>query len=252
MELEVGFALEELAPIARLQHLAQSLDAIAAGEQQEPAKHLRGGRGDVGVVLIDADAEVRVVQRGVELEGALERVFDLLAVARRADPFPPQDPPLDAWRIRPRKIEPGFSALRLAPDPGIVGGDGRSREVRELPIEEPAFRVDLNLPPQRHEAKRLARALRGRWAGLHELGVGLLEARIEDRVVHGREPRSLRQRRARGVARRPAPGSAAAHGSQQSPVHAVSSRQSQSAVAQSQSAVGRPSRLRDCRLPTAD
>ena len=63
MELEVGFALEELAALARLHHLAQALDPIAAGEQQQPAQHLRGGRGDVGVVVIDADAEVRIVQR---------------------------------------------------------------------------------------------------------------------------------------------------------------------------------------------
>ena len=111
MQLEVGFAPQQLALVARLQHLAQPLHPIAARKEQQPSEDLRGGRRDVGVVVIEADAEVRVVQRRVELKRALERVLDPLAVPRGAEPLTAKDPPLNP---RARTLPPDRTRLQRA------------------------------------------------------------------------------------------------------------------------------------------
>src|SRR5205807_6384515 len=69
VELEVGFAADQLAFVARLQHFAQPHHAIAARKEEQPSKNLRRGRRDGGVVVIEADAEVRIVQCRIELKG---------------------------------------------------------------------------------------------------------------------------------------------------------------------------------------
>ena len=63
MQLIVGLAGEQLACVARLQHLAQPFRPIAAGKEAAASAELRGGRRDVGVVVVEADAEVGVVER---------------------------------------------------------------------------------------------------------------------------------------------------------------------------------------------
>ena len=67
--------------------LPQTLDAVATGQQQQPAQHAQRRRRDVGVVAVHADAELRVVHAGIERQRALERVLDALAVARGGQPL---------------------------------------------------------------------------------------------------------------------------------------------------------------------
>ena len=83
VQLIVGLALQELSLAARAQHLSHAFEAVTAGQEQHPAQHAERGGRDVGVVVIQADAEVGIVQGRVEREGLFEGVLDAFAVAGR-------------------------------------------------------------------------------------------------------------------------------------------------------------------------
>jgi hypothetical protein len=81
VQLKVGFAADQHAPVARLQHLAQSLVAVAAGQEQQHPQQLGGGRDDIRVVVIHADAEVGVVQLWIERECFFKDAADAVSLA---------------------------------------------------------------------------------------------------------------------------------------------------------------------------
>ncbi len=81
VELVVGFAPEDRAAISRLQDLPQSLFAIAARQQQEPAQRPDRRRRDGRVVVIQPDAEVRIEHGRIERDRFFEGVLDLQSFA---------------------------------------------------------------------------------------------------------------------------------------------------------------------------
>ena len=188
MELVIGLALEQHASLAGLQHLLQPLHAIAAGKEQQPPENLRRRRRDVCVVVVQPDAEVRIVKAGIELQRPLEGVLDLLAVAGRGESFTPKHAPLHERRIRTGEIEPRFAAVGLALCPPLACRDGLCREIAEPAIEPRALGRHLNLPPERDHAERCARLHRRRRAGLCELRVGSIELRCENARVDSGQP----------------------------------------------------------------
>src|SRR5437667_12491664 len=145
--------------------------------------------------MVEADAEIRIVQRRIELQRSLERGLDLASLARGREPLASEHVPLHQWRIRPSQIEPGFCALWLAAGPPGVGQDSRRGRICETPIEQTAFGIDENLPPQRDHAERLAGLSRSGRTGLLQLRIDAIELRVKDRVVDGPEPAAFGERR---------------------------------------------------------
>ncbi len=187
VELVVRLGAQQHAPVAGLEHLLQAFLSVAARQEQQPPHHPGCRRGDGDVVVIQADAELGVVQRGVQGEGALERRSDAVALARGGQPLAAQYTPLHERRIGAREIEPRLRALRLTLRPG---GRRRNR-VRghrlEARVERPAVWVEDDLPPDRDGGQRLAGFNRGwRTGGGQELARAI-ESRAEDLVVHRRE-----------------------------------------------------------------
>src|SRR5438046_2705020 len=66
MELVVGFASCQHAMLTCLQHLAQAFRAIATRQQHQHTQQLRPERRHVGVIMIETDTKVRVLQRRIE------------------------------------------------------------------------------------------------------------------------------------------------------------------------------------------
>jgi hypothetical protein len=73
VQLEVRFASQQLAALARCEHFVQALSPVAARQQQQPAQHAGRGGCDVRVIVIQPDAELGVFESGVERERAFER-----------------------------------------------------------------------------------------------------------------------------------------------------------------------------------
>ena len=132
MQLVVGLAAEQRAVIAGRDHVAQTLRPVAAGQQQEEAEELGHGRRDVRVVLVEPDAEARVLELRIERERVLERLLDPLAVARRGEPLDAQHAPLHARAVGAAEVEPGLGAAGLAHRPRLGRRDGRVDLAREL------------------------------------------------------------------------------------------------------------------------
>ena len=201
LQLVFGLAAQQLPVVAHLQHFLQALRPISAGEEEQESQDLRGGRRHVGVVVIEADAKVRVGQRRIEVESALERILDFLALARRRKALASEHVPLNERRVRSGEIEPRFGAIRLALRPRFSRGDGRCGQGIEPRVERAALRVQLDFPPRGHGAHRRAGLGRRRRAGVRQLRVNGVEARVKDRVVHRGELGPAGQRRIRGAIR---------------------------------------------------
>ena len=96
LQLVVRFPLQQPAARPRAQHLREPFGLVAAGKHQEEAQDLRRRRRDVGVVPVEPDAEVGVVEVGVERDRSFERRLDALAVAGGRQLLVAQHPPLHA------------------------------------------------------------------------------------------------------------------------------------------------------------
>ena len=70
--------------------------------------------------MIQADAEVGVVQGFVELQRAFQRLLDALTLARGGQPFATEGLPLRARSVGSTQIEPGFGLVRFFPVPTPV------------------------------------------------------------------------------------------------------------------------------------
>ena len=197
VELVVGLALHQPAAAARAQHLAQPLFAIAARQQQQEAQEARRRRRDVGVVLVHAEPEVGVVQAGLERDGALQRLLDPFAVARGGELLAAQHPPLHARAVGAAEVEPGLGILRRPLGPGLRRADRPFDRGGERGIERPALGIELDPPPQRGRLEHVAGFRRRRPAGAAQLGVDLVEARVEDELVGADERVFAAQRVAR-------------------------------------------------------
>src|SRR5262249_12571796 len=91
-----------------------------------------------------------------------------------------------------------FTTLRFALGPRVIDGDGCGHSLLQTPIEQTTLRIEEDLPPDRHDLERTA-CLFGCWrARLIQLSSDLVEVRLEDPVVHGRQPRPFGERGAGG------------------------------------------------------
>ena len=188
LELVVRFALEEPPMGARAQHTRQPFGAVAAREHEEEPEHLGARRRHVRVVLVHPHAEIRIVQIVVERDGAFERLLDALAVARGGQLLVAEDAELDAGRIGGAEVEVRLRALGRAFHPGLGRGDRLVDQGVELIVERRARGIELDAPPRRNGTEDLARLARRRAAGALQLGVGLIELRVEDVVVDPDQP----------------------------------------------------------------
>ena len=183
LELIVRLALEQAPVGPGAHHLCESLLAAATREQEEKAQDLRHGGRHVGVVAIQPDTEIGVVEIGVEHQRALERVLDALAVARRGQAFFAQHEPLHAGRVRPAQVEPGLGIVGGANGPGVGRADGAFDRGRKLLVERAAVRIELDAPPERGGGEHVTRLGRRRAAGHAELRFERFESGVEDEVV---------------------------------------------------------------------
>ena len=108
---------------------AQDLDAIAPWQEQQPSQHLHGGWSDVRMVVIEAETEVRVRQRRVELEGTLRCVFDFLGVVGSAEALERHEAKRVASALGRRMA--GLLRQSVRPiESGVEDGFVRRREAR--------------------------------------------------------------------------------------------------------------------------
>ena len=108
---------------ARPPQLREALDPVAAGQPEEPAEHLQDRRRDVGVVPIQAEARVGVVETRVQGQRLLQRLLDPLAVAGGGQELEALAVVLDAHAVRRAQVEPRLGAPGLARDPLLAGGN---------------------------------------------------------------------------------------------------------------------------------
>ena len=140
VQLVVGLALQQR-PRLRARASLAGLPAIAAGQQQEEAQELCRRRRDVGVVLVQAEAELGVLELADRAPARVRALLDALAVARRGELLVPQHAPLHARAVGAAQVEP---RLRVV---------GRSRPSR------PRRRGSPRRP--RSRTRRRARVLSG-------------------------------------------------------------------------------------------
>ena len=193
MELVVGLALEQAAAVAGAQHLGEPFlpccrPAAAAGSAAPWPRSARCPRR----YLVQADAEVGVLEPGRQLDGALERLLDPLAVARRGDAFLAQHSPLHPRRIRASQIEPRLGIIGRPLGPALGRADGPIDGGAELVVQRAVERIGEDAPPQRGGREDVAGFGRRRAAGAAELGVDKVEAGVEDEVVGAGERRPRR------------------------------------------------------------
>src|SRR5262249_2035148 len=146
------------------------------------------------VVLVDADAELRIGERRVELQRTFECFTDVVAVACGANALASQHLPLHERPVRSREIEPGFCIAWVAFRPRLRGGDGCLSAFIQEPVVGVIVRIDLNAPPDRGDAEHSACFRRGWRTGLGDLGVRAVELCGKNRTVCRRELRAARQR----------------------------------------------------------
>ena len=130
MELIGRLVGEERALALRLAHPARPRARSPPGSSSRQRRIFAAGRRDVGVVLVEPEPELRVVERRIEGERLIERLLDPFAVARRGDVLSAQHAQLDARAVGAADVEPRFGALRLARGPGLGGGDRARRRRR--------------------------------------------------------------------------------------------------------------------------
>ena len=194
LELIGRLPLEQAAAGAGALDPGESFGLVAAGQHQQEAQHFGAAGGDVGVVLVEAVAEICVVEVGVERDGAIERLLDAFAVARGTELLVAQHAPLHARRVGRPDVEMRLGAGRFARDPGLGRGDGVLDRRGEGGIERLAARIEEDAPPDGGGGEHVAGFARGRpgggrgrAAGARQIGVGFVEAGIEDVVVDAGE-----------------------------------------------------------------
>ena len=183
VELVVRLPADERPARARPLHLCESLGAVAPGQQQQPAKQSEDRGCNAGVVMIEAHAEVRVLKRLVETEGAVQSILGALAVPRRRQLVASQDAPLSPVRVCRAEIEPGFGPFGFTGGPLFGRRDSVGHACDERLVERPVVGVHLDLPPEGHSAEEVAGGSRARWARLAQFATCPVELRVEDRIV---------------------------------------------------------------------
>ena len=151
VELVVGLAAQRAARRRAPAASPEPLHAVAARQEQQPAQHLgRGGR-HVGVVVVQADAEVRVLQLGSSASARSSASLIRLPSRAAASVCAAQHPPLRAGAVRAAQVEPGFGALRLPFGPRSVAAIAASTRAWNCAIAGACCSgSSWNLPPERH------------------------------------------------------------------------------------------------------
>ena len=183
VQLIVGLALQQAPAIACAQHLIEAFLAVAPRKEHQEAQELGRRRRDVGIVLVQADTEIRILERRVELDRTLERDLDRFAVARSRQFFIAQDAPLDACCVGATVVEPRLGILGRAVGPGLGARDRAINRGGKLVVQLAALGVEQNLPPQGRGAKDVARFGRRGTTGTPKLSVDLVEACLQNEIV---------------------------------------------------------------------
>ena len=133
---------------------------------------------------------------GSSCQRALERVLDLLAVARGGEPLAAQHPPLHERRVGAGEIEPRFAraAARAASTPSLAR-DRRRRVSLNRRVELAALRRRAESATRATTTPSAAHASAGAGGqACFSSRVDAVESRGEDRVVDRREPRRFGER----------------------------------------------------------
>ena len=164
-------------PRARLLHRAQPGCAVAAGQQQQPAQHLEGRGGHVGVVLVEARRRSARPASSDRARGRA-RATSLMRLPSRAAAScsPRRAAPLHAGAVAGAEVEPGLGSRRLAapstPRSALSAastragtpdrGSGRARRAASATTRDERRARGRPRPGPRPHAPRCARASRGR------------------------------------------------------------------------------------------
>ncbi len=183
MKLIVGFAAQQQPLAAGLLHLLEAARAIAPRQEHQHAQDARRTRRDRGVVVIQAQSEVRVAQRRIERDGNLQGIVNAFAVARGREILAAVTSEQHARPIGAAEIEPCFRALRLARDPAFSRADGRVDAREQRGIATRILWVQLKPPVIVDGSDHVAGGLwRGR-ARRFQLPLDVFEAGLENEVV---------------------------------------------------------------------
>ncbi len=197
VQLVVRLAAQQRTVFAREQHVAQPLDPVTAGQQQQEAQEPGGSRRDIRVVLVETDPEARVVEGRVECKRLLERLLDPLAVASGRHALGTQHPPLHARAVGSSQVEPRFRAVRIAYGPRLGSRDRRIDPALELRVKGGALVIELDLPPESSDVEQLARHRGRRAAGPFGSGGRRVEGGVQNQVVDRGEAGGFGERRGR-------------------------------------------------------
>src|SRR5204863_2345482 len=129
---------------------------------------------------IQPNAEICVLQRWVERERSIERIFQPDRVARGGKFLSTKNAPLLEWPVRTCQIEPRFRALRFTACPAIGCANCGCRGRLETLVEPAIVLVELNFPPDDDFGESEAAFRRRRRTRARKVCACLIESRAQD------------------------------------------------------------------------